>query len=72
MLASDVALVHETIDSRIWRAETDRGPREVAWHNVSGWSIKPVEPPGSSGQERMDELGTEMSRRFSERGQEHA
>ena len=40
MVIGDVSLVHEIMVTRIWHAETDRGPREVTWSNVSGWSVK--------------------------------
>ena len=43
MVIGDLNLVHETMESRIWHAETDRGPREVSWNNVSGWNIKPLD-----------------------------
>lgn len=44
----DVNLVRETMDTKIWHAETDREPREVTWSNVSGWSIKTIVSPSSS------------------------
>ena len=40
MVVGDVNLVCETMETKIWHAETDRGPREVTWSNVSGWSVK--------------------------------
>lgn len=49
MVVGDVNLVRETMETKIWHAATDRGPREVTWSNVAGWSIKPVTsslPPG--------------------------
>ena len=49
MVIGDVNLVHESMETKIWHAATDRGPREVTWSNVVGWSIKPVTsslPPG--------------------------
>jgi len=42
MSASEVRLVHESVESKIWHAVTDRGPREVVWSSISGWSIKPL------------------------------
>lgn len=45
MVVGDVTLAHESMESRIWHAETDRGPREVTWSNVAGWSIRPIDSP---------------------------
>ena len=45
MVVGDVNLVHESLETRIWHAETDRGPREVTWSNVAGWSIRPIDSP---------------------------
>jgi len=47
MVIGDVNLVHESMETKIWHAETDRGPREVTWSNAAGWSIKPLDPPSS-------------------------
>jgi hypothetical protein len=43
MVVGDMHLVYESVENRIWHAETDRGPRTVIWSNVSGWSIKPMD-----------------------------
>ena len=45
MVVGDVTLTHESLEIRIWHAETDRGPREVTWSNVAGWSIRPIDHP---------------------------
>ena len=51
MVVGDVTLVHESLEARIWQAETDRGLRSVTWSNMDGWSIKPIAPslPTSKG-----------------------
>ena len=45
MVVGDVTLTHESLEIRIWHAETDRGPRKVTWSNVAGWSIRPIDHP---------------------------
>ena len=45
MVVGDVNLVHESLETRIWHAETSRGPRKVTWSNVAGWSSRPIDLP---------------------------
>jgi hypothetical protein len=47
MVVNDVNLIHESMETKIWHAETDRGPREVAWSHGIGWSIKQLDAPSS-------------------------
>ena len=54
LAVGDVILVHESMDERIWHAETDRGPREVPRKSAVGWSVSqlgytpPVEPQAAA------------------------
>ena len=44
MVVGDVILSHESLETRIWQAETDRGLRKVTWSSEDGWSIKANDP----------------------------